>query len=219
LRIYENLFMKSKVLVFLGCVMFLCSRSRGQVLEFKPDSTFKNYVYTDQLKLIDQGKLRGYDFQLRLYFGSGFTIVSKQYLLLVTLKDGVWSAEQYTFTDSSRFRSTNKKVRIDSSEVQVKDYTALFTELMNDSLMTITSLDDIQINKLVKERKLDQEKGVIVVADGVGYSVELLSPAGRRGFKFHCPKSYADYYQLPELQRAVAVLQILMKLIGAGDPC
>jgi hypothetical protein len=218
LQIYENLFMKSKLLVFPGCLMFLCSSSRGQDLAFNPDTAFKNYSGIP-LRLIDSGKLRDFDFQLRLTFGSGWTIISKQYLLLITLKDGVWSAEQYTFTDSSRFRSTNKKVRIDSSEVQIKDYTALFTELMNDSLMTITSLDDIQINKLVKERKLDQERGVIVVADGVGYSVELLSPAGRRGFKFHCPKSYADYYQLPELQRAVAVLQILMKLIGAGDPC
>lgn len=207
-----------KILPFLSCVMFLSPRSRGQDLAFKPDTSFKNYS-SIPLQLIDPGKLQGYEFQLRLTFGSGWTIVSKQYLLLISLKDGAWSAEQYTFTDSSRFRSTNKKVRIDSSEVQIKDYTALFTELTNDSLMTITSLDDLQIIRLVKERRLDQEKGIIVVADGVGYTVELLSRAGHRGFGFHCPKSYADYYQLPELQRAVAVLQILMKLIGAGDPC
>jgi hypothetical protein len=210
--------MKNKIVVFLCCVMLLSLPSRGQDLRFNPDSTFKSHR-DDQLRLIDQGELRDFDFQLRLYFGSGWTIVSKQYLLLITLKAGAWSAEQYTFTDSARFRIANKKVRIDSSEVQIKDYSALFTELINDSLMSITSLDDLQIIHLVKERKLDQEKGIIVVADGNGYIVELLSPAGHRGFGFHCPKSYADYYQLPELQRVVAILQILMKLMQAGDPC
>jgi hypothetical protein len=213
-----NPFMKNKMLVFLCCVMFLWLRSRGQDLRFKPDSTFKSHR-EDQLRLIDQGKLRDFDFQLRLYFGSGFTIVPKQYLLLITLRGGVWSAEQYMFTDSSRVRVANKKIRIDSGEVKVADYRALFTELINDSLMSITSLDDLQIIHLVKERKLDQEKGIIVVADGNGYTVELLSPVGHRGFGFHCPKSYADYYQLPELQRVVAILQILMKLMQAGDPC
>jgi hypothetical protein len=213
-----KLFMKNKMLVFFSCVMLFSLRSRGQDLRFKPDSTFKSHR-EDQLRLIDQGKIRDFDFQLRLYFGSGFTIVSKQYLLLITLKGGAWSAEQYVFTDSTRFRITNKKVRIDSSEVKVADYPALFTELISDSLMSITSLDDLQIIHLVKERKLDQEKGIIVVADGNGYIVELLSPAGHRGFGFHCPKSYADYYQLPELQRVVAILQILMKLIQAGVPC
>jgi hypothetical protein len=77
----------------------------------------------------------------------------------------------------------------------------------------------LQIINLVKERKLDQEKGIILAADGVGYAVELVSPTGHRGFSFHCPKTYADYYQLPELQRVVAILQILMKLMQAGDPC
>jgi hypothetical protein len=210
--------MKNKILFILICVMLLSPSSHGQGLQFRPDSTFKNYS-TAQLQLIDPEKLRGYDFQLRLYFGSGNTIVSKHYLLLLTQKEGAWSAEKYMFTDSNRFTSANKKIRIDSCQVQVKDYTALFTELINDSLLSITSLDDLQIIHLVKERKLDQEKGIIVVADGTGYVVELLSPTGHRGFSFHCPKSYADYYQLPELQRVVAVLEILMKLMQAGDPC
>ena len=210
--------MKNKILVFLCCVTLLSLRSRGQDLRFTPDSAFKSYR-DDQLQLIDQEKLRDFDFQLRLYFGSGNTIISKQFLLLITLKNGAWSAEQYMFTDSNRFRIANKKIRVDSSQVQIGDYKALFTELINDSLMRITSLDDLQIIRLVKERKLDQEKGIIVVADGNGYTVELLSPAGHRGFGFHCPKSYADYYQLPELQRVVAILQILMKLMQAGDPC
>jgi hypothetical protein len=210
--------MKNKILFFLMCVMLLSPPSRGQGLQFKPDSTFKNYN-TAYLQLIDPEKLRGYDFQLRLFFGSGNTIISKQYLLLLTQKDGAWSAEKYMFTDSNRFTRTNRKIRIDSSQVQVHNYTALFTELINDSLMSITSLDDMQITNLVKQRKLDQEKGIIIVADGTGYAVELLSPTGRRGFRFHCPKSYADYYPLPELQRAVAVLEILMKLMGEGDPC
>jgi hypothetical protein len=210
--------MKNKILFFFICVMLLSSPSRGQGPRFKPDSTFKNYN-TAHLQLIDPEKLRGYDFQLRLYFGSGNTIIEKQYLLLITLKDGAWSAEKYMFTDSNRFAIPHKKIRIDSSQVEIKDYTALFTELIDDSLLSITSLDDMQIIDLVKERKLDQEKGIILVADGTGYIVELLSPAGQRGFRFHCPKSYADYYQLPELQRVVAVLEILMKLMREGDPC
>ncbi len=210
--------MKSTMLLIAIWPVLLSLSSQGQDLQFRPDTTFKNYGGIP-LPLIDPGKLHGYDFQLRLYFGSGATKVLKQYLLLVTLKDGTWSAEKYTFTDSNRFQIANKKIRVDSSEVQIKDYKALLKALINDSLMTITSLDDLQINSLVKERKLDLEKGIIVVADGTGYSVELLSPAGRRGFKFHCPKSYADYYGLPELQRVVAVLQILMRLMGAGDPC
>jgi hypothetical protein len=210
--------MKSKALVFLGCVLLLCLRTRGQGLSFNPDPAFKNYS-SIPLQLIDPGKLQGYDFQLRFSFGSGMTKILKQYLLLITLKNRAWTAEQYIFTDSTRFRTTNKKIRVDSSGVQIKDYGALLGQLMNDSLMTITSLDDVQIIKIVKERKLDREKGIVMVFDGVGYTVELLSPAGHRGFSFHCPKSYADSYELPELQRVVAILQILMKLIGAGDPC
>ncbi len=210
--------MKNKILFFLICVMLLSLPSRGQGLQFRPDSTCKTYNAA-LLQLIDPAKLRGYDFQLRLYFGSGNTIISKQYMLLITLKDGAWSAEKYMFTDSNRFTIPKKTTRVDSSQLQIKDYTALFNELINDSLLSITSLDDMQIINLVKQRKLDQEKGTIMVADGTGYIVELSSPAGRRGFRFHCPKSYADYYQLPELQRAVAVLEILMKLMQAGDPC
>jgi|GEM_PF-3776966 hypothetical protein len=205
--------MKNKLLLLI-LFGIISLQSRGQFLQFNNDSTYKIYNTSD-LTLINQEKLSGYDFQLRLYFGSGPTIISKLYLLLITNKKGIWSAEKYIFTRNG----IRGKVEVDSGVVQIDNYSALFAALNADSLQSITSMDDMQITQMVKQRKIDADKGIMLVADGTGYKVELLSPNAKRGFSFHCPKSYADFYQLPELKRVVAVLHLLMGLIQMGDPC
>jgi hypothetical protein len=132
-------------------------------------------------------------------------------MLLITLKNGRWNNDMFVFTGrGGRFDV------VKDSTLKIHNYNKLFKELEKDSLFTITSIDDLQLRKLLKNKNKVPDA---LMVDGYGYEIELLSPGADRAFKFHCPKSLADHYQLIEYKRVVAIFEKLMRLMHCGDPC
>jgi|GEM_PF-3231773 len=143
-------------------------------------------------------------FELRVWIKNA---TNRPDLLRLTLaNDSNWIAEKYDF------KVKTKKPKFSYSRIEFGNWNSEIDTLMSLGLLSIgnwsQTIDSLKSNPEIING--DTISLRLIVADGTGYSIELLTAKRKRQYSYHCPKSYLNVY--PDLTSLTDIVKILERL-------
>lgn len=199
-------------LTHLATILFLFSGETYGQYEFKSD---KHYL-PHKSRLLDIAGLETFDsknlFEMRVWIGQSMNPSSLcRYVLQ---NDSTWYAEKYSFSVKRKGMSFEK----DSIDLG-REWKVVMDTLVELGVLILLDWMEIRDNCKGKMQVTDGDTiyRKCVVADGTGYTIELLTDHAKRRYSYHCPKTYRDFYaDVPELDSIVRILEILFNSINYG---
>ena len=171
--------------------------------DFKSD---KRYI-PENSRFLDMIGLETFDsenlFEMRVWINPSFN--PSDLCRFVLRNDSTWYAEKY---DLWRKR---KGTSFDKETIELgKDWKIVMDSLIDWGILTLPNWMDVR-DEWKGEMQIfegDTLYGKIAVADGTGYSIELLTKENKRQYNYHCPKTYRDYYKnVDDLDSIVKILE------------
>jgi hypothetical protein len=184
----------------------------GQTLfDFPNDRGYKT-ENPKLIRLIKERLIKNADFELRFWhFNGNNYYVREEYLLTLTLKNGKWFSNYYSFIDT-----WSKNIRVNQSPVAPANYDSLLQGLVKDSIFFIASWHYMKSMDSMHKRGC----GLTFVSEGgIAYTIELLSKRAKRKFTISCPRAYYDTGCLPELRLPLSIVSKLLAIAGKGRLC
>lgn len=191
------------IITYLVLNFSLISQNYAQ-FDFEPDKDYNSF-YSNYL---DDFNIESFDnenfFELRVWINS--SLYPPDLLRLVFTKDSTWIAEK--FVKERR----NKKSKLEKIQLS-NNWIAKWDSITKFGLLTLP--DQMKVKDMWKgDMEIiagDTIYGKIVIADGSGYTIELLTKDKQRKYSYHCPKTNRNFYKnVAELKQIVKILEMLM---------
>jgi hypothetical protein len=197
-----------KISVISAILIFTANGLKAQYV-FNLD---KHYI-PENSRFLDLIGLETFDsenlFEMRVWINPSFN--PSDLCRFVLRNDSTWYAEKYNLWRK------RKGTNFEKETVELgKDWNIVMDSLIDWGILTLPNWIDVR-DDWKGEMKIfegDTLYGKCVVADGTGYTIELLTKKNKRQYNFHCPKTYRDYYKnVNDLNSIVKILEKIFKKI------
>ncbi len=191
-------------------ILFITLGTAYSQYDFKND---KRYI-PDNSRFLDIIGLETFDsnnqFEMRVWINPSFK--PSDLCRFILRNDSTWYAEKYDLW-RKRKGTTYEKETIELG----KNWSVVMDTLISWRILSLPNWIDVR-DEWKGEMQIfegDTLYGKCVVADGTGYTIELLTKKSKRQYHFHCPKTYRDYYKnVDDLNSIVKILERVFNEIG-----
>lgn len=199
--------MKQVIILYFVCFSFLSGNSQST---WGNDSVYISF-YSKIFARTDAVPINKSDFQIRFWFSNGANKINKVYFLLLANTNNNWNASFYQFT--------TRPPRKDKREIEKKEITkinldSLYTRLVSDSLLTLTSdtMNDL-LDKKGQHRYMSTDSGP------TNYTIQLLTYNSSKVLNYKCPTFFYEEKKIEEFKMPSKIITALLSIIGFKGYC
>ena len=188
------------LLLFMTCNIYCFSQYI--FLEKQKGFQYKRYSFLDSLN-VKEPNFKYVDIEFRVYFESSeYDTINSKFIQIVKDKNGLWRGKSYSYYFYNRWNYNYKDVIIE--DLSLEHWDSVWQTIVKENYLNLPTESDIK------------QKGdmVVVVCDGHGYTIEILTKKKKRCISYGNPElkyeRYSEYgIEYYEYERFLQLIQLL----------